>query len=524
MSMTPSIPLWQVYELALQSNKRYANPVQEAALTVRFTSPSGNKRTIYGFWDGGDTWRARFAPDEIGEWTFIAICSDETNSGLHQQTGHFTCGDPAGSTRFEQHGPIRLSDNRRYFAHADGAPFFWMADTAWNGPLRSTDEEWQHYITERVRQQFTAVQWVATQWLTAPDGDIEGQQAYSGNERIEINPAFFQRLDKKLEALVRAGLLNVITLLWAAEWRPEPEINATNPGFALPEDQAILLARYMVARWNAYPVAYFLPGDGPYLGEKAARWKRIGQGVFASIDHAPVTLHPNGMSWYVNEFDDQDWLDYIGYQSGHGDDVPTVSWLVDGPPATGWQHLRPRPIVNLEPPYEDHIGYQSRQRFTADDVRKRLYWSLLVSPTAGVTYGGHGVWGWDDGTEPPLNHPTTGVPKPWREALLLPGAEQVIHLTDFFNAIDWWRLLPAREMVVNQPGAHRHIAASRSAAGDLAVVYVPEDRQIELNLDGLRPALNTTWFNPRTGERCAALGQQGRFETPAPGDWLLLFA
>ena len=39
----------------------------------------------------------------------------------------------------------------------------------------------------------------------------------------------------------------------------------------------------------------------------------------------------------------------------------------------------------------------------------------------GVSYGGHGVWGWDDGSAPPVAHPNPGVPLPWREALRMPG-------------------------------------------------------------------------------------------------------
>ena len=33
-------------------------------------------------------------------------------------------------------------------------------------------------------------------------------------------------------------------------------------GFGLPEDEAVLLARYEVARWAAYPVVWILAGDG----------------------------------------------------------------------------------------------------------------------------------------------------------------------------------------------------------------------------------------------------------------------
>ena len=219
---------------------------------------------------------------------------------------------------------------------------------------------------------------------------------------------------------------------------------------------------------------------------------------------------------------DADWLDFIGYQSGHGDDDQTVRWLTEGPPATGWQSLRPRPIINLEPPYEDHIAYQSQKPFSADDVRKRLAWSLLASPTAGVTYGGHGVWGWDDGTAPPENHPTTGIPKPWREALHLEGAQQIVRLAEFLGSLEWWRLLPAPELVQDQPGGHRHVSASRSMEGDLVVIYVPEDRRIELRLEALPMGLEGSWVSPTTGAAVRAELSDGHATTPAAGDWWLV--
>jgi len=79
----------------------------------------------------------------------------------------------------------------------------------------------------------------------------------------------------------------------------------------------------------------------------------------------------------------------------------------------------------------------------AENVRRAVYWSLLGAPTAGVTYGGHGVWGWDDGTKPPTDHPYTGTPMAWQNALTMPAAEQMAHVPDFFATIDWWRLRPA---------------------------------------------------------------------------------
>lgn len=522
-----SVPRWGRFEKSFESSVTYSNPAQDAGFQAVFTSPSGETRRVYGFWDGGSTWRVRFAPNQPGKWTYKTYCSDGNNTGLHGQTGELVCEAPSGKTPFSQHGPIRVSSDQRYLMHEDKTPFFWLGDTAWNGALLSTSDEWDLYIKERTRQKFTAVQWVATQFRAAPEGDKNHQLAYTGpTNKIVLNPAFFQRLDEKVDALEKAGLLSAPVMLWAITGGENPGVN---PGVALAEEQAILLARYMVARWGANDVIWILGGDGDYRGEKAERWKRIGRAVFGDIPHAPVTLHPGGMQWIWDEFKDEKWYDIVGYQSGHGDDDNTLKWMLDGPSTDYWTHLPHRPFINLEPPYENHIAYQSKKPHTPESVRRAIYWSLLNVPTAGVTYGGHGVWGWDDGTKPPTDHAGTGTPLPWQKALVMPAAEQMKYLHDFFMTNDFWRLRPTPMFVVNQPGAEKpshYVAAARTDDKDIMVVYVPEDRTIEIKLDSLPPSPNVTWVNPRTGENSPAVAvvttTTCQFPTPSEGDWILL--
>jgi hypothetical protein len=110
------------------------------------------------------------------------------------------------------------------------------------------------------------------------------------------------------------------------------------------------------------------------------------------------------------------------------------------------------------------------------------------------------------------------------------GAEQVAHVNELFTSIEWWRLMPAQSLLATQPGQHdkgHFVTASRSEAGDLAVVYVPADRDVDLSLESLHRELSATWFDPRTGARIAAVSEATeagtRFTTPGPGDWLLVF-
>lgn len=520
-----TVPRWGLFEAAFASTEPAANPFQDRDLFVTFTSPSGTPVTVRGFWDGGDVWRVRFSPGETGTWSFTTRAVPETDSGLHGRMGRFDVTEPLDDTTFHRHGPVRVAASGTYLEHADRTPFFWMADTGWNAALKATPDEWADYLEERARQGFTAVQWVTTQWRAAPTGDRQDEPAFTGLDRIQVNTPFFQRLDGRVAALDRAGLLNVPVLLWAIGSGADPDVN---PGHSLPEDQAIRLAQYMVARWQGYSSAWILAGDGDYRGSRSDRWKRIGRAVFDGSPHAPALMHPGGMHWVVPEFRDETWIDVYGYQSGHGDDERALRWITGGPPAQQWAVPPVRPFINLEPPYEHHLAYQSGEPISAAAVRRAVYWSLLATPTAGVSYGGHGVWGWDDGTGPPTDHPRSGTPLPWREAIVMPGAEQMKYVAGIFSAIDYWRLRPAPRLLVDQPGradAGRFISVAAAPGGDLLLAYTPVEPEVVLRTDGV-PEGAAIWMNPRTGDRTPAAAvvkkDETHFTAPGAEDWLLV--
>jgi hypothetical protein len=77
----PEVRQWEVFEVEMRAAQNEANPyvayLQEknpAGVRVRFTGVSGEaagrQLTVAGFWDGGTTWKARFAPPASGGWVF----------------------------------------------------------------------------------------------------------------------------------------------------------------------------------------------------------------------------------------------------------------------------------------------------------------------------------------------------------------------------------------------------------------------------------------------------------------------
>src|SRR5438045_7068575 len=90
-------------------------------------------------------------------------------------------GRPAGGAM------LKVSENGRYFVR-DGAPFFWLGDTAWSLVNRYSPSEAEEYLEHRRRQGFNVVHVMALfdggPGLTAPAADGQAQLPF-----VDWNPA-----------------------------------------------------------------------------------------------------------------------------------------------------------------------------------------------------------------------------------------------------------------------------------------------------------------------------------------------
>jgi len=518
LSAENSAGIWMKFEQDFTSTADYENPIYDVGkFYVSFTSPTGRVKNINGFWDGGRTWRVRFCPDEKGAWSYTSECSDSANSGLHRISGSFECVLHEDTLAIYARGAITRPKGTYYLTHADGTPFFWTACTAWNGALRSTEEEWEHYLADRASNGYNVIQFVTTQWRGC-EADLHGRKAFEGSARIRIDPIFFHHLDGKIDRINAHGLVAAPVLLWALPWGQGRELS---PGYYLPESEAILLARYMVARYGGNHVIWILGGDGAYVGPFEQRWKNIGRGVFGDEHPGLVAQHPHGQSWIGNDYADESWLDIIGYQSSHSNSEQTVSWINKGPVSQEWDRLPARPIINLEPNYEE-IGF----RITARDVRNACYWSVFAAPVAGITYGANGIWPWLRKGEKVLNHDRLlrddREYHTWRESIEFDGSIQVGYLAQFFRSLEWWRLKPTKLLLAEQPGDNLYnsfISVAGTDNRDLVVAYIPVKSTVVLrNPSGLE--YQGQWFDPvanRYSEAEIKAGQ-GLVQATSPGE------
>ena len=78
---------------------------------------------------------------------------------------------------------LQVSENKRFLVTADGRPFFWLGDTAWELFHRLTRQDAERYLEQRRAQGFTVIHAVVLAELDA----LNTPNAYG--ERPLVEPA-----------------------------------------------------------------------------------------------------------------------------------------------------------------------------------------------------------------------------------------------------------------------------------------------------------------------------------------------
>lgn len=514
-----TLPLWHVYRIDLQSVVTRENPFLDVATEVDFYSPSGRKQTVDAFWDGGLMWGARFAPDEYGEWRWVSRCDDREDFGLNGQTGYFVCEKHGQESELFRRGPVKVSSKGPWLCTSDETPFFWLADIAWNGVIRATEDDWGRYLANRRDKGFSVIEFVCTHWRGATT-DNDGEVSFSGLLNISLNPAFFRKLDRKFAAVNEHGLVAAPVMIWAR--------TDNDPGQTLSTSTAEKMLRYLQARYGAYQVVWLMGADGDYNGDKVEKWIQAGRTVFVDRPKRLVGLHCSAKTWISEKLRQEPWLGFVGYQSGHSDTDVDLRWLLEGPPSQNI-HVSPvKPALNLEPNREGRSAGPEHRQFSAFDVRRVAYWSIFNGTPAGVSYGHGTLWFWATGIEKLLNHEHLATAEPWTVGLNTEGVESMSILRKFFESFRWWEFEPWMPLLRTQPGIENiadFVSVIASADRSVAIVYSPGNNSIFL-VPALASAFTSAhWFDPRQGtwhDAAAEDTDRTAFCPPRNGDWLLV--
>ncbi len=465
-------------EWTYHSAKGYTDPFNEVELTVVFTDPDGEQRCVPAFWAGEQTWRVRYASAKVGKHQYQTVCSDESNSDLHNQKGTLEVAPYEGGNPLFRHGPLRVAENRRYLEHHDGTPFLWLADTWWMGLVKRLrwPQDFQLLTADRVAKGFTVIQIVAGLYPDMGPFDERGanEAGFPWEEDfVRINPAYFDMADLRINWLVDAGLVPCIVGCW---------------GYYLDFAGKEVMKKhwhYLVARYSALPVVWCLAGEvlmPYYLSEywdedrrpeyhrkTKPGWSDVAR-YLRSIDsyHHPVTAHP-GFDAGRDQVEES-LVDFDMRQTGHSgrDSIPgTVNRIVHS-----YERSPRMPVINGEVCYEGIMGANWQ------DVQRLMFWICMLSGAAGHTYGANGIWqvhSQDQPYGPSPQGSSWATDVTWQQAYQLPGSEQLGIGKRLLERYRWWLFEPHSEWVEPHWTPDNYIQPY--AAGipeEVRIIYFPD--------------------------------------------------
>lgn len=452
----PEIKTWEVFEITLKSTAQAQNPYVEFLktgdqpfLTATFTGTDGRSQgkiiKVPGFWDGENTWKIRFAPPIDGTWKYETVSQDRK---MNRKKGSITV---SGWTEEEKNiNPARRgfmvvngSDPRkgRYFTYTDGTPVLWIADTWWD------------WTNSRIR--FGSFKKLAD--TRAEQGYNIGQLFFAGNgwgrESSLLDPSFREpKLEqiRKIEEMIRYANSKGITV-WIHAWWSRENIDKS-----IGDENITRWWRYVVHRLHAFNVIWVLAGEynmNNYGGFPLSFWNRVGDIIKDEDPYDRITgAHPTPPMWSggaeapqwstAEAVHNQKWLDYNQSQTGH---ARWCNELIPEIISRAYRMAPAKPAVVTEPWYEFIEGNP-----TAMDIRFAA-WSSVMSGAAGHTYGGGHTW------RVHLPERPTGIGS-WPmdtslsvNTLIYPGAVSVGFMGKYLRKLEWWKLEPHPELVLENP-------------------------------------------------------------------------
>ncbi len=527
--------IWDVYEFELTAGRNYANPYVEgypdnapALLRVTFTAMNGpmtgREIMVTGFWDGGDTWKVRFAPPSAGTWIYRSVSED---AGLHGHTGAITVQDVSENEKLD-HPPyrglvaVKKQGERagRYFEYADGTPFLWIGDTWWNWAKEGIDfSSIRRLVDDRADKGFT----VGQLFLAGRGFEYAGSRettSFLDSSCIRLEVGRLGATDEMIRYANNRGIT-----VWLCGWWSGDNI------IGIEKEHIIRWWKYIVARYAAYNTIWVISGEynmQNYGGKVLSFWNELGRMVKAWDPYERLTsVHPTPPGWSGgNEapqwstgdvLHSEEWLDYNQIQIGHD------RWRSENTPysvARDYARHPIKPTVVTEPWYEfveestpaprsENVPPTKEIRFGA--------WSSLLSGAAGHSYGAGGIW---EAHLPEAPTPENSWPNEFAsDALRYRGGRQIGYVGRFFRNCAWWHLEPHPEIVTG--------AADLYCAADIGkeyVVYARWGGPVQLLLHG-SGEYTFRWYDPRTGEFGDAGQANGgavlSLRTPDNNDWVL---
>lgn len=437
-------------------------------------------------------------------------------------------------------GPLKVSDNGRYLVHENGAPFFYLGDTAWELFHRLDREEAVRYLEDRARKGFTVIQAVA---LAELDG-LNDPNPYGHTPLVENDPArpdvkdgpgndYWDHVDFIIDKARDLGMYIGLLPTWGVhvtkDWRDGTERmdarGVVNGIFDA--ENAEVYGRFIGGRYkDRTNIIWILGGDRAASTEESKNvWRAMAKGIAIGVsggeDYGRVlmTYHPVGARHSTEYFPDEEWIDFNSIQSGHGVHVLNYEKV-----AMDYAREPVKPVIDLETSYPG-VAFREDMVRAGDNEARRTAWWAVLSGAFGHTYGHNGIWQ----MFAPGRKPAAGARTYWFEAIHAPSAAQMGVMRALMESRPMLERVPDPSLIqFGQREGLGHIAAARGE--DHAFVYFPSYSPTVIDLGKIgAERISAWWLDPRTGAS-TPIGEFGavkmRFDPPGgdgPGDdWVLV--
>lgn len=527
-----SVPRNAVCEMEFTASRDDADPWSEVDLDIEFTAPDGTVRVVPAFWAGGRTWRIRYSSAVEGVHGFRSIVRASGSTGLEGEAGEVTVVAYDGDNPLLHHGAPVIAPGSTHLAHADGQPFFWLADVWWSAMTARFrwPDTFQAIADDRAAKGFTVVQLVAglvPEFVPfSPPMASEGGQPWLDDGKGQINPAYYDVPDAKIDYLVDKGIVPCIV----GGWSHYAEL--------IGRERVMQHWRYLVARYGAYPVVWCIAGEVNMVGiwealaegrvpdlaplaelggneatpspaardfqaavaEQVAIWEAASELVGDTDPFGRIrTVHPIGSS--SRAFTSRDSFDLDMLQTGH----------------SGW-HSVPATMVGLratlahgdKPALVGEVSFEGIFDSCWQDVQRFVFWSNMLSGAAGHTYGTMAISTFNSEDDPYVPLSRVGMHY-WQEAITWLGAAHVAVGKGILERFDWSHLTPCPAAVEPHSGPDDWYLnyAAKTPDGTI-LVYQPSAAMTSdggwskfgrLTLDGLSPdtPYRVRFIDPRLG-------------------------
>ncbi len=400
-----------------------------------------------------------------------------------------------------KNGKLQVSEEGRYLKHENGTPFFWLGETGWLLPQRTDRDEVSFYLNACKNAGYNVVQ---VQTLNdVPSINQYGQ--YSMTDGYN-----FKNIDKKgiygywdhMDYIIKTAERNGIYIGMVPIWGTPVDEGK----MSVKEAQAY--GKFLADRYKDSPnIIWFIGGD--IRGDKKTEvWQALAQTIRANDANHLMTFHPRGRTTSATWFNNESWLDFNMFQSGHrrygqrkGDgDYP----IEENTEEDNWRFveastLNPlKPVIDGEPIYEDipqGLHDPNETRWMDYDMRRYAYWSVFAG-SFGHTYGHNSIMQFHR----PGKMASFGAEKAWWDALKDPGFGQMQYLKNLMLAFPFFDRVPDQTIIAGKNG-ERYDRAIATRGNDYLMVYNYSGRPMDIDLNKISGAKkNVWWYSPKTGK------------------------